>query len=307
MKLNDLETFIDIVEAGGLTAAAARRGVTQPALSRLLRELETRLQSQLLRRTGRGMDLTPAGQELLSFARETLERYQQVQQRIAEQSKSLPRKLRMSVPLRVGRLLIPHLYRDFAEAMPETSVQVFEEPANRAQELLGEQQLDTAITYRSTMVAEPGFVPVFRENLYAVSNKSILTAHESSLAMKNLGRMPLLLPSSGTYRDLIENAFRSAGVDMQIARQLETAEGLLAFAAEGEGVAILPMSNVFEEISRGEVKAVKIQSPEISRVIGVQLGPNMTKHASRPLLSAIRKSMRSAKLMAAWQNLHRAK
>ena len=303
MKLSDLRAFSDIVDAGGLTAAANRRGVTQPALSRLLRDLETRLAAQLLRRTGRGIELTPAGAAFLQFCTETLERYNDVKVRIAEQVRALPGQLRLSVPLRVGRLLILDLHRDFSERLPETRVHIVEEPSDRARAMLHEGLLDAAVTYRPNPAADRGFRPLFTEDLFAVGNPAILGAEPQTISMEELGKLPLLLPSTGRYRDLVQSAFRSAGHDLRIARELETAEGVLAFAAEGEGVAILSMSNVYQEIDRREVAARLIVNPEISREIGVQLSVLMSKHAARPVLSVIRKSMQRSAETAAWKRL----
>ena len=303
MKLSDLQAFADIADAGGLTAAANRRGVTQPALSRLLRDLETRFRAQLLRRTGRGIELTPAGAEFLQFCTETLQRYDKVKVRIAEQVKALPSQLRLSVPLRVGRLLIPDLYRDFAERLPETRVHIVEEPSIRARELLSDGRLDAALTYGSGSTADPKFVPLFTEDLVAVGSLASLGTRRDTMTMEELGELPLLLPSTGRYRDLIRSAFRSAGHDLRTARELETAEGLLAFAAEGEGVAILPMSNVYQEITRQEVAARLIVSPEISRQIGVQMSGTMSKYTASPVLSVIRKAMQRSAKTAAWRSL----
>lgn len=303
MKLNDLDAFVDIVDAGGLTAAAHRRGVSQPALSRLLRELETRLQACLLRRTGRGIELTPAGSAFLQFCTQTLESYDQIHHQIAEQSKALPSHLHLTIPLRVGWLLIPDLHRDFGTRMPDTQVHITEEPSDRARELLNAGRLDAALTYSPSSAADRDFVPMFQEDLFALGNPARLGARRGPITMTELAGLPLLVPSTGPYRDLIQSAFRSAGHAPRIARELETAEGLLAFAAEGEGIAILPMSNIYQEIARNEIAARLIVGPGISRLIGVQLSPGMSKHTADPLLAGIRRVLRKAAQIAAWRPL----
>jgi len=305
MKLSDLQLFVDIVEAGGLTAAAHRRGVTQPGLSRTLREIETRMETQLLSRTGRGVELTPAGEDFLSFATETLAHFERTRQAISQRATAFPNELRLSVPLRVGQLLIPDLYRAFAERFPDSSVHVFEEQSDRARALLAENRLDAALTYRHSARSDRDFAPLFAEALCAVGHTDALGTGQSQISMADLGRLPLLLPSTGRYRDLIQSAFRSAGHPFQIARELETAEGLLAFAAENEGVAILPISNVYREVARGEVTALRITDPEITRIVGVQFGAALPRHATGPLLSILRNAMKTAASEAQWRSLKR--
>lgn len=303
MKISDLKTFLDIVDAGGLTAAANRRGVTQPGLSRTLRDLETRLQAQLLRRTGRGIELTPAGEEFLKFSVETLDRLAETQKQIALQSKALPRQLSLSIPLRLSRLLIPGLYRAFAERLPQTTVHIFEEPSDRARNMLMTGQLDVALTYRNAFTPDRDFVPLCAENLYAVGHIQDLGDDRRPICANDLCKLPLLLPGRGRYQDLIQTAIRAAGHSLPAARELETAEGLLAFAAEGEGVAILPMSNVYQEVARGDVTARLISDPTIGRAVGLQFSADMPKHATGPVLSIVRKAMQEAAPDADWRRL----
>jgi len=79
--LDDLHAFLCVAQAGSFTRAAARLGVTQPALSQTVRALEERLQIRLLTRTTRSVSPTAAGQRLL----ETLApRLQEIEEELAQ-------------------------------------------------------------------------------------------------------------------------------------------------------------------------------------------------------------------------------
>ena len=73
MKISYLEVFRNVVESGGMTQAANLIGVSQPGISRIIREMENQLGTQLFRRTGRGVELTPAG-EVFSESNLTVKR-----------------------------------------------------------------------------------------------------------------------------------------------------------------------------------------------------------------------------------------
>lgn len=74
MELTPLRYFIAIARAGHMTRAARALGVTQPALSAMLRKLETEAGAPLLDRTGRGVELTEAGRIFLRHAEESVAR-----------------------------------------------------------------------------------------------------------------------------------------------------------------------------------------------------------------------------------------
>jgi len=69
LDLNLLRVFVVVAEAGGVTAAAARLYLTQPAVSAALKRLRQAVGAPLLARRGRGLVLTPRGQRLLECAR----------------------------------------------------------------------------------------------------------------------------------------------------------------------------------------------------------------------------------------------
>jgi len=69
MELTPLRQFIAICEHGHVTRAAEALGVTQPALSAMLKKLEAEVEAELLHRTGRGVEPTDAGRAFLEHAR----------------------------------------------------------------------------------------------------------------------------------------------------------------------------------------------------------------------------------------------
>jgi DNA-binding transcriptional LysR family regulator len=69
MRLNQIRDLLAVVETGSLRAAARRIGVSQPAMSKSIAQLERELQAQLLLRTARGIVLTPAGHAFVARGR----------------------------------------------------------------------------------------------------------------------------------------------------------------------------------------------------------------------------------------------
>ncbi|MEO1505485.1 MAG: LysR family transcriptional regulator [Pseudomonadota bacterium] len=301
MKLVDLRKFVAIVEAGGMTQAAHRLGVTQPALSRTVRDLEVRMQAQLLRRTGRGIELTRAGDEFFAFANHTLSSFDETKRRVMKVSENVPKRLSLSVPLRVGRLLIPELHREFAKRMPETTLTFFEESSDRNCELLGEHRLDAAIVYATPEAPWPDVVPLFGETLYAVGSADVLEPADHPLTLAELASLSLLIPSRGSYRALIDDSFAQADLEPIVARELETADALLAFAAERDGVAILPYSNIYQECARAEVIARPIVDPEISRTLALASARALSSGVVRIVAASTRAAMTRVAHLARWR------
>ena len=66
LNLRDLEYFVAVAEHGNLGRAAEALGLSQPALSKTLRRMETSMQTKLVRKTPKGIELTAVGAAVLS-------------------------------------------------------------------------------------------------------------------------------------------------------------------------------------------------------------------------------------------------
>ena len=70
-----LKVFVTVVECGNFTAASRKLGISQPAVSQNVAELERILGEPLLLRTKAGVELTPGGERFLGYARQILHWY----------------------------------------------------------------------------------------------------------------------------------------------------------------------------------------------------------------------------------------
>ena len=98
MDLNAVRMLVAVVQAGSLSAAAARRGIPLPTLSRSIRDLERQLKVQLLERSARGAKLTDAGARLYEYAGRGIETLLEAEQAVVNDQAHLKGRLRLSLP-----------------------------------------------------------------------------------------------------------------------------------------------------------------------------------------------------------------
>ena len=301
MRFEDLQTFIDIVEAGGMTQAATVKGVSQPGLSRTVRDLETRFGATLLRRTGRGVELTAAGAEFLSFAKDSVLRLDDVREQIRQMSGAMPQRLRIAVPPRLGVTLMPLLYRQFIRELPDVTLKVSEELTADMAEGMNAGRFDALVAYLPSNPGSGDGKPIFRESLYLVGKPSSAFKDEGPIRLAEVARYPLLLNNRRSrYVRRIEQAFQAAGYKLEIAREIETAEALLAFAVEGEGYSILPFSNIHAEVARGDVVAREIVNPPIERDIHVLVCLQLDHRTAAKIIDLVSESLGPAAELVRW-------
>ncbi len=131
-----MATFVEVVRAGGFSAAARRLGISSTAASRHVAELEQKLGVTLLRRTTRHVSPTEAGASYLPRAAAILEEIDQLN---AETSAidAVPRgRLKVTVPPGIGNDLIARIAVDFVAAYPEIDLEL--DPTERIVDLVAE-------------------------------------------------------------------------------------------------------------------------------------------------------------------------
>ena len=122
-RIELVQTFVRIVEAGSLSAAAAQLGTTQPTVSRRLQLLERALGVRLLQRSTHAMKLTEDGERCFDGARELLANWASFETGLRGASEEPQGTLRMFVPHAFGQHVLVTPLTDFLNAHPKVSVE----------------------------------------------------------------------------------------------------------------------------------------------------------------------------------------
>ncbi|MEM7022990.1 MAG: LysR family transcriptional regulator [Pseudomonadota bacterium] len=300
MKFSDLQLFLQVVEAGGMTQAAARLGTSQPGISRTIRDVEMRLGVTLLRRTGRGVELTAAGERFVRFCRGAVDGFEETKKDLRALEGALPSALSIAVPRQTGRLLAPALYRNFTAAMPEVEVDIKEEISSMMCDDLRSGAADIAISYSNSYWSNISRDVVRKEVLYLIGLKKAVGSSSEPISLSEAAAMPLLMYSEPHYQRFIRGAFRRRKLTPKVIREMATHAAMLAFAVEGEGVAIASFSNIYREFERGEICARPIVSPPIERSICLSIGSHVEARFGKSALSVARKAMTDVAEHARW-------
>jgi LysR family transcriptional regulator for bpeEF and oprC len=123
-NFSDIVAYVRVVEAHSFVAAAQTLGMSPSAISKAVSRLEERLGARLLNRTTRSLSLTDVGASFYERCREALGQLDQAESEVSE-SRGVPRgRLRVEVPISLGRrIIVPALPRFIAQ-YPEISVQM---------------------------------------------------------------------------------------------------------------------------------------------------------------------------------------
>ena len=127
MKITALKALVAAVEDGSLRAAARRMGTSQPALTKLIRELELELAAPLLERHSKGVIATSQGQVLFEHAKKVLSELSTATDLIQQMDGRMQGQLNVAAVPVAMMLLIPETLRTYSRAFPDIELRVSEE------------------------------------------------------------------------------------------------------------------------------------------------------------------------------------
>lgn len=123
-NFSDIVAFVRVVEAQSFVAAAHTLGMSPSAISKAVSRLEERLGARLLNRTTRSLSLTDLGSNFYDRCRDALGQLDQAESEVSD-ARGVPRgRLRVDVPVSLGRMLIVPALPRFISQYPELHVQI---------------------------------------------------------------------------------------------------------------------------------------------------------------------------------------
>lgn len=243
MNLNHLRTFVLIAESGGIAPASDHLHLSVPAASRQVLALENEFRIKLFDRIGRRLRLTSEGEDLLVRSRRLLNDADSLRERARALKAGQTGLLRVGAPPHVIELLVAPFVPNYRRRHPGVDVHLLEDSTGNLA-----ARLERGEVHLSEIPAgDEGFLAtrlLFPVHAVVVLPQAHRHARRSVLDVSQLADEPLVLPRREfRMRGLIEAAFEAANLRPNVLLESASPHTLVAVAAAGYGIAIVP-SNV---------------------------------------------------------------
>jgi DNA-binding transcriptional LysR family regulator len=244
-ELRLLRYFVAVAEELHFGRAATRLHITQPSLSRAVRELERELGADLLTRTKRSVRLTEAGRALLQEAPRALEEVERACELARGAARGEAGQLRLGFLPSANVSLVPALVRESRKASPHLLLRLHELFDDQQLAALSERRLDLGILRAPRPDDELVFEPLLREHLSLAVARDHRLASRRRVSYSDLRHEGLIIwprsMAAQTYDSVIE-ACRTAGFSPHVVQEADSSQTIIGLVAAGVGVAVLASS-----------------------------------------------------------------
>lgn len=259
-QLENMDTFVRIIDSGSISQAAEQLGVVKSAISRRLADLEIRLGVQLLNRTTRKSSLTVAGKQYYERSVRILADVAEINAAASKNKADLSGIFKISAPLSFGILHMSAVINEFAALHPGLIIQM---DFNDRKVDLVEEGYDMAIRIAELMDSS-----LMARKLAPINN--ILCASPAYLAKMGIPEKPQDLKGHHIlrYTNLPGNTWHFSGPDghrhsisLPVKISANNGDFLKSAALDGHGIINSPTFIVWQEIASGELVKIMDNYP----------------------------------------------
>lgn len=302
MDVKKLLYFTETVDQGSISKAAGRLGISQPALTKSLRELERELRVTLLDRSTSGVTATVYGHSLYAHARAIGAEIDHARDELEQLAGGSGGYVRLGALPSVAGGLIGRALARLSGERSDLRVRVVEKQGFELLPALRRREFDFVVSLADEVTPEAGIRHrvILRDRLRIVARRSHPLAREPAVGCADLVRYPWVHPVVGTtYRPILKQLFKGTGIEPpQPAIECGSAQFAKTVMSESDALGLLPAHLIAPEIADGSLVCLPVESDDLARTIAVfYSGVRPLSSAARQVMAAIERSC--AEFMAA--------
>lgn len=295
VRFRHLQTFLEVARQRSVVKAAALLNVSQPAVTKTIRELEEALGVAVFERDGRGTKITRSGEIFMRHAGQAITALRQGIDSVANGDASSGPPIRIGALPTVSASIMPHAMSLFLKEKTGSTIKIVtgENAVMLEQLRLGE--LDLVVGRLAEPERMTGF---FFEHLYSEQVLFVVRAgHPLTLKSEGLfarlGEFPVLMPPHGSIiRPFVDRFFITHGITI-MPTQIETVSDSFgrAFVRQSDAVWIISGGVVADDISSGALVALPVDTSDTRGPVGLTM---RTDTAPSPAFSILLQTIREA-------------
>lgn len=267
MDLNLLRSLVAVAEAGAITEAATRLGLTQPALTRRIQQLEAEFGAELLRRSRKGAQLTEAGLLVEREARVLIDRYDSLKNEVASHRRVQGGTVRVGGGATVVSFMLPDAIAKFQRQFPNVHFHVKEASSSDIASDVADGRLELGLVTQPVRTAGLDIQPLVDDRivLIAAADNPLAALDELPVAQLD-GQNFVGFEGGSAIRQIVDANLREAGVQINVVMELRSIPAIVRMVMTTGNLAFVSRLGVTAELG---VRVIPVRGLDIRRELAV--------------------------------------
>lgn len=264
-----LKVFFTVAKRLNFTKAAEELYITQPAVTKHIKEIEHYFKVKLFDRKGTKIKLTPAGETLLQYAEQVFSIYQNLEFELNAFTQSKSGTLRIGASTTAAQYLLPPILAAFRHKFDNVKVQLVTGNTEQIEAALENKNIGLGIIEGQSRNTIFRYIPFVKDELVLVARSGHPVTKKMNVKPEDLAKYHFLLrePGSGTL-EVIAHALKQSGIkisDLNLEMQLDSSESIKMYLLNSEALAFLSIYAIFKELKNNECTVVEVKGLTIKR------------------------------------------
>lgn len=265
-----LKAFVTLARTGSYTSTAGKLFLTQSAISHSIKALERDLGCSLLRKVGKNLQLTPAGEQLLSVADDILAKMRRAREVLSNVNEWEGGRLRMGAGPTACQYILPTVLREFRECYPKSEIILKTGDTPAALESLVKGDVDIAFVLQPERKHPIEFNLLFEDELRFLVSPLHPWAVRGRVERKQISDEPFIFYNRNSYTfRMITRYFREEGITIQSSLELGSTEAIKELLKISLGIGVLAPWVAKQEIAEGSLVSMALGRRRIKRQWGI--------------------------------------
>ncbi|MGL4412517.1 MAG: LysR substrate-binding domain-containing protein [Bacteroidales bacterium] len=270
MKDFRLQVFVTVAELLSFTRASDKLNITQPAVTKHVRELERKIGGALFLRMGSRIELTPRGEKLLFFARQILEDYRKLEEAFHEEVGLFEGDLRIGASSTISNYLLPKALAHFRKLYPRVNVEQSNGNSEDIVRAVISESVEFGLVEGNKTHPSLHYETWMRDEIVLVtSTHNSRHVRGDKIELEKLKSIPMVIRESGSGTlSVVEHALEGYGItrkEMNVQMQLGSSESIVRYLFHSDAFAFLPRTALDNYLNSGELRVIEVEGVNIVR------------------------------------------
>ncbi len=265
MDLALLRSLVAVADAGAITEAANRLGLTQPALTRRIQHLEQEFDAQLLSRSRNGATLTELGDVVAREARVLIDRYENLKSEVASHRGGDGGTVRIGGGATAVSFMLPDAIAGFQRDYPRVHFQVKEASSSDIAGDVADGRLELGLVTQPVRTTGLDIEPLMDDRIVLIAAAD--NPLPAAVAVQQLdGRNFVGFEGGSAIRQIVDTSLREAGVEINVVMELRSIPAIVRMVATTGSLAFVSSLGVH---TQSLVRQVTVRGINITRRLGL--------------------------------------
>ncbi|MFA5298687.1 MAG: LysR family transcriptional regulator [Lutibacter sp.] len=273
------KVFLAVAESLSFSKAANELFISQPAVTKHIKELESKLNSALFERKGNKVYLTKAGKMTYDYLKKIKQQYEELEFELGRMNDTFKGTLRIGASSTISQYIIPKVIALFHKRYPKIELFLFNGNSFEMEQKLLENEIEIALVENDSSQSNIKYIDFIDDEIVVVTGSQSIYAKLKSISLIDFQQIPIVLREKGSgtldviQKHLLKNNIKFENLNILI--HLGSTEAIKNFLCDFDGIALVSEKSIEKELLLKQITKINIKGIQFNRTfrIAYRQGP----------------------------------